>query len=35
MNTAVARKRHPSPAPASTGPATTVEVSTPSEIHTC
>ena len=34
MNTAVARKRHPSPTPASTGPATTVEVSTPSEIHT-
>ena len=34
MNTAVARKRHPSPAPVSTGPATTVEVSTPTEIHT-
>ncbi len=34
MNTAVARKRNPSPAPAATGPATTVEVSTPSEIQT-
>ena len=34
MNTAVARKRHPSPTPVSTGPATTVEVSTPSEIQT-
>ena len=34
MNTAVARKRNSSPAPAATGPATTVEVSTPSEIQT-
>ena len=33
MNTAVARKRHLSVAPASTGPAATVEVSTPSEIQ--
>ena len=34
MNTAVARKRNSSPAPAATGPAITVEVSTPSEIQT-
>src|SRR5262245_23441619 len=33
MNTAVARKRILSPAPASMGPATTIEVSTPTEIH--
>lgn len=33
MNTAVARKRSPSPAAASTGPAVTVAVSTPTEIH--
>lgn len=34
MNTAVARKRSPSPSPApATGPATTVQVSTPSEIQ--
>src|SRR5688572_13512595 len=33
MNTAVARKRHPAVALVSTGPAATVEVSTPSEIH--
>jgi len=33
MNTAVARKRSFSPAALSTGPATTVEVSTPSEIQ--
>lgn len=34
MNTAVARKRNPSPAAASTsGPASTVEVTTPSEIQ--
>lgn len=33
MNTAVARKRSPSPAAPSTGPAATVEVSTPSEIQ--
>jgi hypothetical protein len=33
MNTAVARKRHPSPVLVSTGPAATVEVSTPTEIQ--
>jgi hypothetical protein len=33
MNTAVARKRSISPAPSSTGPATIVDVSTPTEIQ--
>jgi hypothetical protein len=33
MNTAVARKRSLSPAPASSGPAATVEVTTPTEIY--
>jgi hypothetical protein len=33
MSTAVARKRHLSVAPASTGPASTVEVATPTEIQ--
>ena len=33
MSTAVARKRHLSAAPASTGPASTVEVATPTEIQ--
>jgi hypothetical protein len=34
MNTAVARKRNLNPTPAATGPATTVEVTTPTEIQT-
>jgi hypothetical protein len=33
MNTAVARKRSISPAPPSIGPATIVDVSTPTEIQ--
>ena len=33
MNTAVARKRSPTSAIANTGPAVTIQVSTPTEIH--